>query len=300
MPYRFKTGESLQNGIRRIVSEQAERALAELADTGLDRAGTIHQVRKRCKKIRGALRLVRSGLDAYAEENARYRDAARALSDVRDADALIDTCEVLSTRCVGEVDAATIQAIHARLQARRDAAMSDGDRIDECLREFEASMAMGRERAQALSVDDEGYAVALDGLCKTYARARTAMKAAFHEPEEEHFHEWRKRVKYHGFHVRLLRDAWPAVMQARAGELDTLGELLGDHHNLCVLRDRVLADPALAGHPGGLEDFTRCVDKRTAKLERKSRPLGMRLFAEKPEPMRRRSSAYLAVWRTEG
>lgn len=300
MPYRFKTSESLQHGVRRIVCEQVDRALAELADTRLDRAGTIHQVRKRCKKIRGVLRLVRSGLDAYARENGRYRDAARVLSDLRDADALIDTCDALSTQSAGEMDAAKMQAIRAELATQRDAAMSDINRIDEYLRGFEAAIVAGRKSATTLAVDDNAYGVALEGLFKTYARARDAMDAAFEKPTREAFHEWRKRVKYHGFHVRLLGDVWPAMMKARRDELDTLGELLGDHHNLSVLQARLLEYPALHADDANLDDFIVCVDRRTAELEDQSRPLGRRLFAEKPKHLERRFAAYLEIWRERG
>jgi hypothetical protein len=31
----------------------------------------------------------------------------------------------------------------------------------------------------------------------------------------EHFHEWRKRVKYHWYHLGLLRELWPASMELR-------------------------------------------------------------------------------------
>ena len=47
---------------------------------------TVHDVRKRCKKVRGLLRLVRPGLGPdYRRANADVRDAARELSSLRDA-----------------------------------------------------------------------------------------------------------------------------------------------------------------------------------------------------------------------
>jgi CHAD domain-containing protein len=99
MPYRLRTGESVQCGIRRVLSEQIERSLGEIADMKRDRADTIHQVRKRCKKIRAALQLVRGALgDAYSKEYAWYRDASRRIADVRDAEAMIETCDCVTPR----------------------------------------------------------------------------------------------------------------------------------------------------------------------------------------------------------
>lgn len=81
MPYRLNPGESVQDGIRRVIGEQAERSLDELTDAHLDQAETIHQMRKRCKKIRAALRLVRNALGkAYAVENASSVATCRASS----------------------------------------------------------------------------------------------------------------------------------------------------------------------------------------------------------------------------
>ena len=78
MAYRFSvTDRSVQAGVRRIACEQIDKAIAEIENTELPLDETIFQIRKRCKKIRGLLRLVRPSFDGYARENAIFRDAAR-------------------------------------------------------------------------------------------------------------------------------------------------------------------------------------------------------------------------------
>ena len=110
MGYRLRTGESAQNGIRRVISEEIERSLGEVADADLDRAHTIHQVRKRCKKIRATLRLVRGALgNTYSSENAWYRDAARRMSELRDAQAMMETYDALAKRFVDQADEEVIR-----------------------------------------------------------------------------------------------------------------------------------------------------------------------------------------------
>lgn len=52
MSFTFIIGESAGDGIRRMAREQIDRALEEISDSSLDRHDTVHQVRKRCKKIR--------------------------------------------------------------------------------------------------------------------------------------------------------------------------------------------------------------------------------------------------------
>jgi hypothetical protein len=57
MALRLQPQESVEAGIRRIVGEQLDAAL--VAPAQLDHHQAVHEVRKRCKRIRGALRLVR-------------------------------------------------------------------------------------------------------------------------------------------------------------------------------------------------------------------------------------------------
>lgn len=295
MPYRLRTGESVQDGIRRVLSEQIERSLGELADTNLNGADTIHQVRKRCKKIRAALQLVRGALgNTYSKENAWYRDAARGISDVRDTEAMIETCGALAKRFIDQVDI-VIQPILSALETRKNMLMEDTNRIDKLLQDFESAMVAGHKRVASLSIDGDSYGTALAGMCEMYSRARTAMDAAYDNPTPETFHEWRKRVKSHGYHMLLLSDTWPTVVRARQDETDKLGELLGDHHNLCVLRAWILNNRASFANKA-LISFIKLVDKRTKQIERESKPLGRRLFAEKPKNLKRRFAVYFSIW----
>lgn len=62
MSYHLEIGESIEKGIKRIAHEQLDSAIDELTDDKLDPHDVVHQVRKRCKKLRGLLRLVRLSL----------------------------------------------------------------------------------------------------------------------------------------------------------------------------------------------------------------------------------------------
>jgi hypothetical protein len=105
--------------------------------------------------------------------------------------------------------------------------------------------------------------------------------------------EWRKSVKYHWYHTRLLAPLWDQALAARADAANTLGELLGLHHDLAVLR-ATLVHPGAAGSAGGSADaFLALVDRHQAHVEATARPLGMRLLAEK---MSRIGSRYEKYW----
>ena len=80
---------------------RADRArLAAAARRGRRSGEAVHEARKDLKKLRSALKLVRPvlGEKAYRRENERFRDVARELSDVRDAQVRAETVEGLAQR----------------------------------------------------------------------------------------------------------------------------------------------------------------------------------------------------------
>ena len=96
MAYRLGGDETIIDGLVRIALEQIDRSLEELADPQWPRCEAVHEVRKRCKKIRGLLRLARTAWpDVYRAENAWFRDASRGLASVRQADATLLALESL-------------------------------------------------------------------------------------------------------------------------------------------------------------------------------------------------------------
>ncbi|MEE4144206.1 MAG: hypothetical protein V2I26_05340, partial [Halieaceae bacterium] len=65
MTFRISKQYDMGDNIRLVARDQIDKALTELADTTLGPHQVVHQVRKRCKKIRGLIRLVRPVFSAY-------------------------------------------------------------------------------------------------------------------------------------------------------------------------------------------------------------------------------------------
>lgn len=143
----------------------------------------------------------------------------------------------------------------------------------------------------------DGFTAVSGGLRKTYARARKAMESVQDDPTPERFHEWRKRVKYHWYHVRLLRDIWPEEMRARCNEAHRLSQLLGDHHNMAVLVEWLTKDCEACANETIFSTFYGMIEKRMQEIELMAWPLGGWLFAEKPKHMVRRFEAYWSTAR---
>lgn len=282
MEYTIRRDEAVSAGIKRIIEGKAEAGIEHI-DGRMDRHEAVHEVRKRCKEIRAALRLVRVVCPTYSEENAHYRDAARRISDIRDAQALVETFDDHVTPAVEAADALDedrMAEIRATLVDRRETLAADTD-LDGRLAAVRADLVDGRDRVDGLPVATEGFDAVAGGLRKSYKRARNRMAEAYDDPETERFHEWRKRVKYHRYHTRLLRSIWIDPMKARRGELKTLSDLIGDEHDLAVFLETVDGEERFEA--GTRETLREVITGRRADLRRRGRPIGERLFAEEPD-----------------
>ena len=298
--YRIKASDGdVQDAVRRIADEQLDRALREIERGERDFAERVHQVRKRCKKLRGLIRLVRPAFDGYAAENRAIRDAARRVSDLRDADTLIATYDAVAGHFADQIDRRAFAPIRARLT--RDARGLRDDpttpaRIEDVRRALEAA----RERAATWTLDESGFAAVAGGLGKTYGRARARMRTARSNGEDEAMHAWRKRVKYHWYHARLLGDIFPAMLDAQAQVADDLSDLLGDHHDLVVLDARLREAPGDFGTATDLDAFRALLRERKDRLAAEAFGLGRLLLAERRGALVARWGRYWRVARGHG
>ena len=299
MTFRILEDESVETGIKRIAGEQIDKAIGELTDEALGPHETVHQVRKRCKKIRGVIRLVRPRFEEiYRFENAWFRDAARTLSYLRDAEAMIETYDDLMKVFDEQIDRSAFASVRRALTLRRRHIAEDRLDLEERLEKFLAAMREARARVDAWPLEAEGFDGIDAGLSKTYRRGRKAMMLAYREPSTEQFHEWRKRVKYYRYHTRLLRDLWKPVMKKYYSEVKELSDILGDDHDLAVFRQTLLDNPQEFGGKRDIQALVGLIDRRRAQLQAQARPLGERIYAEKPKRLARRLGCYWEAWRS--
>lgn len=299
MPYRLKRAESVGDGLRRIAREQIGKAVAELTDADLDRHEAVHQFRKRAKKIRGLIRLVRPALgDTYGQENGWYRDAARQLSRIRDAEALLESLQSLRRRFSDQLDAPSFHDVRQRLELHRRQIADNRLDLNETIDELAGQLPLARQRINGWRLDDESFDAVRGGLKRTYRRGRRALRKVLKDPSDAQLHEWRKRTKYHWYHMRLLAGIWKPVIKTRVDELKRLADLLGDDHDLAVFRTTVADDPIRVGSPDAIELLLGLIQSRRKELQHRAERLGRRLFAEQTKKLVRRLEVYWSVWRT--
>jgi CHAD domain-containing protein len=298
VPYQFKPDESVKKGIRRMARRQIEQALEELRAQGAD---AVHSVRKRFKKVRAALRLARSGLDrqTYKSENRCFRAAGRSLSEVRDAEALLEAFDKLARRLGGSVDAGLLSKVREGLEAHRREVARRVLEQGQALEGARGLVESAPERIGKWDVAPNGWSTLRDGLQEVYRKGYRALAEAGDEPSDENLHEWRKRVKDLRHALEILRPIWGDVLEELAGQARSLGDCLGDDHDLAVLRALLQREPDTFGGASAARALFPGIEKRRGELQQAAFLLGRRVYGEKPRVFARRMGTYWKTWREE-
>ena len=289
---RLHWSESGAEGARRIARAQIARAWRALARRPLS-DDAVHSARKSLKKARAMFRLLRPsiGSSAYHRENAALRDAARALSGIRDARVLLETLEGLPRRMPGQTPAVReLQRLLRREQAlSRTWLLQGSGRTPDPIK----VLCTSQRRAGHWRLDHEGWSVLGAGLRRVYGQARRAFVRARADPSAANLHEWRKQAKYLWHQLQVLEPLGAAVAR-RAATAHHLADVLGEHHDLWMLRARVIsklqADPARRG----LLDL---IDRRSARLGAQAFALGHRLSADTDRAFEAHLHALWRAWR---
>ncbi|MCB2045781.1 MAG: CHAD domain-containing protein [Novosphingobium sp.] len=297
MAYRIAGDDrSVEQAVRRIAREQIGKAIRSIDRR--DQAHAVHDVRRRCKKLRALVRMVRPAFPGYARENAAFRDIARIISGSRDARVMLATHDLLAAELGKGHDRRALGAVRRRLtlQRKAEAALADPSAFLDLCR---AQLVEARERAQAWEVSADGWAAIGPGVARTFDRLHRDWCRANTAPDAEAYHMARKQVKYHGFHTRLLSPLWPEAMTVRLEVAEQLGEMLGLHHDLWVFESRLAADAQSFGNASAVDALLSLARLKRAGIEDASRVLADRLRSETPPALAERWGALWAGWQCE-
>jgi CHAD domain-containing protein len=284
--YRLEDGEFVPYGMRRIARGQLDPALEELEgqpNRKLDEA--VHETRKRLKRLRASLRLERFAIgdETFRRENAAFRDLGKRLSAPRDAMVLIETLDALSERFGDELPPDQTGPLRDRLEQSHKRAVSKLRRDRATLDAVRGELEEARIRSASWKYDSDGFEALRPGLQRLYRRGRRSMRAAADEPSDEHLHEWRKRAKDLWHALQILRPAAPKRMKARADQAHRLSDLLGDDHDLAVLREHVAKAAFPAAQEATRTALLSVIDRRRARLQREALKLGARVYGRRPK-----------------
>jgi CHAD domain-containing protein len=296
--YRLRRKEPAQDGIRRLARGRADDALEQLREGAkADLTPAVHEARKDLKKLRAVLRLVRDDLGeaVYRSENVRFRDAGRMLSGARDAQVKLETLAALRERFDDRLSADGLALFDHALEGERERlADPEGDAL--ALDRATGAIEAGRDAIAQWPLHDDEWSLIGPGLKRSYRRGRKRFRDVRDEASDETVHEWRKRVKDLWYHLRLVRNANKSVLAEAIDEAHELSDLLGDHHDLAVLRDDAVERRELfAG--GDLEQLLASISERQDELAASAISLGERLYDRKPKTFERSLRSHWESWR---
>lgn len=290
MPFELSLITPLPTALRQVSAERIDESLASLTELLTD--DSVHTARKRLKELRSILRLLRGPLPTATRrnENSTLRDAARPLSDLRDAAVLIETLATLLDHY--DEDAKPYSPLKVALERRHRAALKAA-RDAGAVPHLRSTLALARQRLSHLPVPSEdGFSPLAPGLKRTYRDGRRAMHRALDDPIDDNFHEWRKRSKDLRYHLELLTPLNAPELKPLADDATDLTDYLGLDHDLAVLNallDTTYHNTIPRKRHAALESLLL---KRRRSLQKKAKKLGKSLYDEKPKAFARRITSY--------
>jgi CHAD domain-containing protein len=286
--YRLKPGESVREGLRRIARDELSTAAGGLRKaTVRSRDDAIHEARKSIKKVRAILRLMRGELgNIYPIENRRLRDVGRRLSVYRDGTVMIETLDQLAARHKDDGSAPALAAIRRGLVENKLRQQRGSRMTVAMLRAADALLATAARVNRWRLVMDGPVALA-PGMETAYRGGRAGFEAVRRHAHAADCHEWRKRVKDHWYHLRLLENRWNPATRARERSLKELETCLGEHHNLQVLSERLAAKAVRKRMPKEAKICRELIGELQRELRHKAIALGESLYSESPEVFRK-------------
>ena len=189
MPFCLTREESFPDGIRRVITEQLQKAASSLPSSGVKPAKVdrgIHEARRSIKKVRGVLRLIQPQLHAaYWAETGQLRALGRRLSDLRDAAVMPEVFDGLQAN-----GGKQFETIHTGLL--KDLQELRGrDDLAALLSETRSGLRHIGRRVEDWCVPGDADTVTHSGYSDTYQRGKSALRDAVENPSPETLHRFR-------------------------------------------------------------------------------------------------------------
>ena len=233
MSFALKPRRRVDRELRRVARKELQKAVKTLNTDRLP-IEAVHESRKSLKKVRAILQLIDddNGAGLGASEK-RLQKIARTLSDVRDADAMVEIVDKLQRKTPRPFDQRAEQQLRGwiaehRRQVRRKAAGK------KTLKTADKELRAIRRKAKQWSPSHRAFGAVSRGLADTLRRGRKALRQATRRQRADDYHEWREELKALWCGLRLLEPAAPRIARD-VHALHTAEAWLGDDHNIVTL-----------------------------------------------------------------
>lgn len=284
MGFYLQPGEPAADAIVRIIGELLDQARRELKTPQTDQDAAIHDVRKSMKKLRALLRLVRPVIRKkhFVAADRAIRDFARRLGGARDSAVVLATFDTLMAHYADFLNERGLEPLRQSLAERYQVAIEqhhagmdaaglveDLEKLDHCF--------------SRLDLGQFTYKTLLDSAKACYRDGRDALAALHIDPSTQQAHALRKHVKYLWYQMRLIQKADTAQIRQWIRELDELGELLGQDHDLALLAETLKASRGMCWNSVGCELVGGLIETRRIAILSQALRRADWLYAAKPK-----------------
>jgi CHAD domain-containing protein len=290
MSYELRQDETLGDGVRRIVCREIEKAIRASKQEQNGKGSPVHETRKHLKKTRAALRLACGEIEpaVWKREDRCVAKVGRLISEVRDAEVRLQTVRQLREFAHGK--RRSFQKTEELLAFELDSFLAA---FSEWPEEAEERLTQTLDRIRKWPLEDLSCKRLRENVQKSYKRGRRALKAASKETSAKNLHTFRKRAKDLWYQLRVLRPLAPAVFKELNDELKTIGQYLGQVHDLAFVADRL---SSIGTHKQGDRILNGLIESSARELESTALALGERFYAERPRQFARRVAQYFSEW----
>jgi len=260
------------------------RELCE-SSPGMNKAA-VHETRRTLKKCRALIRLVRDpmGYASYYRENTRMRNMHRLLSGTRDKDVFYTMLKKLPKKYPDAGEEAWYQKTLENAKILRN---RERERIaaSNTKREISAGVRQCIDNLAHYQLEEDGFALIEDGLSRVYRQGRRVIPDAFMpEADAAVVHRFRKKAKYHQYHLTYLIPVSPGLLKPASKMVQRLTDKLGIYNDYHHAIEWI---PGLA--PGNrvsrrkVNELMENLKADMVRLKGEARLLADKLYAEEPD-----------------
>jgi CHAD domain-containing protein len=282
MSFTLKPRKSIRRELKRIAREELGRAAERLLQDHRD-DDDVHECRKSVKKVEALAKLLdQIGFAPPRNDVKRLRAARRTLSNLRDADVVIETFDHLRSRLAHRIPEHTSAIIRMHLRRRKAEITRRAQARAGRLTRAGKKLRNIRRSAKQWSAPSIDVSELPQVLRRSFRASRKAMRRAQTRGRAPDFHDWRKRVKNLWYQLRLA-ERLVSGLSTQLAEFRELETALGEEHNLVVLRTKLTRDRGLRHIRSETNRLRAMSTALQEELRRSALVLGTRLHKSSPK-----------------
>jgi CHAD domain-containing protein len=202
----------------------------------------IHSLRIGVKRLRSSWRLLRREVPEalFEAADARLKAIHRVLAAPRDEQAMLAAVRSLGGKTTKKKTQSALVLLAEALASASSAQRVTRAAMEQASAGFQLESSVWRD----VDVEQLHDGALIAGYVSSYRHGRRLGRRALERDDDALLHHWRRWVKFSYYHLDMIRPVLCSENRARRWYLDRLGDSLGKHHDLVMLRQR-LADVVL-------------------------------------------------------